>query len=116
MPQSEEEILFQVPPPAKYDGVIREASYLLRHLLRAWEVSLGVDVPRTASEEDKTRWELGEINVSLTHARNVIRALSARRDVLSDALVIVERPRVDAAQRDAAPRAVEQADGYEDGV
>lgn len=105
----DDEVLFQVPPIAKYDGVVREGSYLMRHLLAAFDVSLGVNVNPKATDEDKARAEHGEIQQAMTHARNVIRALAVRRDVLSDALVIVERPRVAAVEEEQ--RSVPQADG-----
>lgn len=92
--------VFHTPPPVKYDGVIREGSYLLRHLLAAWDIALGVNVKPKTSEEDRARYELGEIEVALSHTRNVVRALSARRDALADALVIVQRPRVEAAEQE----------------
>lgn len=102
--------VFDAPPPAKYDGIIREGSYMMQHLLTAFDASLGVNIPKNASAEDQARAEYGEVVQAVTHARNVLRSLAARRDALGDALEVVERPRVEAAERGPVP----QADGDSD--
>lgn len=94
------------PGPFKYDGVVREASYLQRQVLAAWDIHLGVTKPNTKNPdaEDAARIEHAALQVALTHAKNVVRALATRRDALADVLTLAERPRVEAAHEEANRR------------
>lgn len=94
------------PGPFKYDGVVREASYLQRQILAAWDVQLGVVKPGgpAPDAEDAARLEHAALQVAVTHAKNVLRSLAVRRDALADVLILQERPRVDAAYRERDER------------
>lgn len=96
--QKHEELDFLAPPPFTYDGVVREASYTMRHVLASWESQLGVRAP-TAGKEDRARFEHAELQTAISHAKNVLRSLAARRDALADSLLLVTAPRVDDATR-----------------
>lgn len=96
--QSVDEAAFETPPPAKYDSIVREGSYMMRHTLAAFDASLGINIKPGASAEDQARAEYGEVLQAVTHTRNVLRSLAARRDQLGDALEVVERPRMAAVE------------------
>lgn len=101
---------FGALPPVKYDGIVREGSYMMRGVLAAYDASLGINLPPKSSAEDQARVEYKAIVDACTHARNVLRSLAARRDVLADALEVVERPRMAAAEGQQG--AVKDSTGY----
>jgi hypothetical protein len=92
-----ERLLFQ------YDGALREHAYALREIGNAWQAHVGVIVPRGLKPEEiddeaRERLELAMVEQAITHIKNTLRTLVKRRDELFDALVIVERPRIEAAR------------------
>jgi len=87
----------------KYDGALRELAYTLRHLQDAWQVHVGVIRVESDEQEVQDRAEYGEIQQAITHCKNTLRTLVARRDELSDALLLVERPRMAAALEQRGP-------------
>lgn len=86
----------------KYDGALRELAYTLRHVQDAWQVHVGA-IPVAGDHELQDRAEYGEIQQAITHCKNVLRTMVRRRDELSDALLLVERPRMEAALDQRGP-------------
>lgn len=81
----------------QYDGALREHSYAMTHMIAAWEFHTGLRAVK-GDAEARERAELGAVTASITNLRNALQTMLTRHAQIEDVLMVIERPRVAAAE------------------